>query len=150
MSNKTTTKDVSLEIKEIQESGLRVTEPRKKILHIFESNEDQHFTADMIYSELKKQGENVGFATVYRVLTQFEEAGLLVRHNFDSGHAVFELKKKCHHDHLVCISCGKIIEFLDDSIEARQCKVAKDAGFEVTSHSLTIFGYCSECRGNTK
>lgn len=137
--------NITAEAKEIQESGLRVTEPRKKILHIFESNKDQHFTAEMIYLELKKQKENASLATIYRVLTQFEEVGLLVKHNFEGDHAIFELKKKCHHDHLVCTSCGKIIEFLDDSIEARQCKVAKDLGFEVTNHSLTIFGYCSEC-----
>src|SRR3989344_7847502 len=127
---------------EIRNAGLKVTLPRLKIMKILEDARDQHLSAEEIYKMLLDSGEDVGLATVYRVLTQFETAGLVKRHNFEGGYSVFELDQGEHHDHLVCIICNKIIEFIDESIEQRQKEIAKKAHFAMTDHSLTIYGKC--------
>ena len=126
--------------KELRKAGLKVTLPRLKILEILESDESaQHLSADDVYRELLTAGEDVGLATVYRVLTQFENAGLVIRHNFESGHSVFELSRGEHHDHMVCVDDGEVVEFTDSVIEERQCKIADEAGFEIIDHSLTLY-----------
>ena len=135
-----------MEDNELRKHGLKVTAPRLKIMHIFESNQLRHLSAEDIYQLLQGQNENVSLATIYRVLTQFEAAGLLQRHNFDSGHAVFEMDGGDHHDHLVCVQCGLVKEFFDEVIELRQEVIAKQEGFEISDHSLTIYGLCSQCQ----
>ncbi len=131
---------MSLQNKELRKAGLKVTLPRLKILEILESDQSaQHLSADDVYRELLAAGEDVGLATVYRVLTQFESAGLVIRHNFESGYSVFELSKGEHHDHMVCIENGEVIEFTDQIIEERQRKIAEDAGYEIVDHALTLY-----------
>jgi len=117
-----------------------------KILELLESGQLRHQSAEDIYKALLKQDEEIGLATVYRVLTQFEGAGLVTRHHFEGGQAVFELNQGEHHDHLVCISCGKVVEFLDDVIELHQNKIAKENNFSITEHSLIIYGRCESCQ----
>jgi len=117
-----------------------------KILEFLEASSDRHHSAESIYKTLLNGGEEIGLATVYRVLTQFEAAGLVERHHFESGQAVFELNEQGHHDHIVCVSCGKVEEFFDEMIEARQKEVAKAKGYEVTDHSLTLYGKCPDCQ----
>lgn len=129
----------------LKKAGLKNTGPRRKILEIMETAKDHHFSAEAIYRAFIDQGEDIGLATVYRVLTQFEEAGLVVKHNFEGGQSVFELDTGEHHDHLVCVKCGQVTEFVDKSIEQRQGEVAKEAGFTITDHSLTIYGMCGQC-----
>lgn len=130
---------------ELRNAGLKVTVPRVKILNMLENAEPHHLSAEVIYSSLRETGDDVGLATVYRVLTQFEEAGLVIRHNFDGDHCVFELNKGEHHDHLVCVKCGSVKEFVDDVIEERQIRIAEQAGFEMTDHKLHIYGRCQAC-----
>lgn len=130
---------------ELRRFGLKVTLPRLKVLEILEKADPHHMRAEVVYKQLLDAQEEVGLATVYRVLTQFEGAGLVTRHNFEGGHAVFELNKGGHHDHLVCLKCGKVLEFLDHIIEKRQQKIAKNHGFKITGHSLTIYGLCQGC-----
>ena len=126
--------------KELRRAGLKVTLPRLKILEILESEVTaQHMSADDVYRELLKAGEDVGLATVYRVLTQFESAGLVIRHNFESAHSVFELSRGEHHDHMVCIDNGEVMEFSDPIIEERQQKIAEEAGYELMDHSLVLY-----------
>lgn len=132
---------------ELKKVGLKATLPRLKILNILEHNEQRHLSAEDVYKALLDAGEEVGLATVYRVLTQFEAAGLVKRHNFEGGHAVFELDHGEHHDHMVCVKCGRIEEFLDPTIEDRQRKIARDAGFEMTDHAMYLYGICAQCRG---
>ena len=122
--------------------GLKATLPRLKILDLFEQNNKRHMTAEEIYRLLSDEGQEIGLATVYRVLTQFEQAGLLMRHHFDSDKAVFELNQGDHHDHLVCIQCGKVEEFVDSEIEKRQHRIAKERGFAIHDHSLQIYADC--------
>ncbi|MBZ0067255.1 MAG: ferric iron uptake transcriptional regulator [Thiobacillus sp.] len=122
--------------------GLKATLPRLKILDLFEQNNKRHMTAEEIYRLLSDEGQEIGLATVYRVLTQFEQAGLLIRHHFDSDKAVFELNQGDHHDHLVCIQCGKVEEFVDSEIEKRQHRIAKERGFAIHDHSLQIYADC--------
>jgi Fur family transcriptional regulator, ferric uptake regulator len=124
--------------------GLKATLPRLKILDLFEHSEVRHLTAEDVYKLLLKEGMDIGLATIYRVLTQFEQAGLLIRHHFESGKAVFELNEGGHHDHLVCVQCGHVEEFFDAEIEKRQVKVAKDRGFLIQEHSLQIYATCSK------
>jgi Fur family ferric uptake transcriptional regulator len=112
--------------------GLKATLPRLKILNLFENSDVRHLTAEDVYKVLLKEGMDIGLATIYRVLTQFEQAGILMRHHFESGKAVFELNEGGHHDHIVCIQCGQVEEFFDSEIEKRQIKVAKDRGFHIT------------------
>jgi Fur family ferric uptake transcriptional regulator len=132
---------------ELKKAGLKATLPRQKILHILENKKTRHMRAEEVYAALLDSGEDVGLATVYRVLTQFEAAGIVIRHRFESGHAVFELDDGMHHDHLVCIGCGQVEEFLDPIIEAQQLKVAKEFGFTLTDHSLCLYGKCRKCGG---
>lgn len=129
----------------LKKAGLKVTLPRMKILGLLESSEQRHMTAEDIYRHLMESGEEIGLATVYRVLTQFEGAGLVVRNHFEGGQAVFELSSEHHHDHLVCTNCGKVVEFLNSTIEECQDKVAAEHGFEISDHSLIIYGICPEC-----
>lgn len=127
---------------DIKNAGLKVTMPRVKILKLFETSEVRHLTAEDVYRILLSDGEDVGLATVYRVLTQFEAAGLLVRHHFEGDKSVFELNQGLHHDHLVCLQCGKVEEFCDPDIEKRQEKIAKERGFAIRDHSLYLFADC--------
>ncbi|MEI6304270.1 MAG: ferric iron uptake transcriptional regulator [Betaproteobacteria bacterium] len=122
--------------------GLKVTAPRLKILDLFEKSAVRHLSAEDVYRLLIGEGLDIGLATVYRVLTQFEQAGLLQRHHFESGKAVFELSAESHHDHLVCIQCGRVEEFYDAEIEKRQNKVAKERGFAVREHALYLYAEC--------
>jgi Fur family ferric uptake transcriptional regulator len=122
--------------------GLKVTAPRLKILDLFEKSAVRHLSAEDVYRLLIAEGLDIGLATVYRVLTQFEQAGLLQRHHFESGKAVFELGAESHHDHLVCLQCGRVEEFYDAEIEKRQHKVAKDRGFAVREHALYLYAEC--------
>lgn len=130
----------------LKKAGLKITLPRLKILEILENAKEHHLSAEDIYKELIESGDVIGLATVYRVLTQFEEAGLVVRHHFEGGQSVFELDHGKHHDHLVCVKCGKVEEFVDSVIEKRQQEIAKEAGFMITDHSLNIYGVCSPCQ----
>lgn len=134
------------ESQELKDAGLKITLPRVKILQILESSEVHHVSAEDVYKLLLQNDEEVGLATVYRVLTQFEQAGLVVRHNFEGGHSIFELSSDKHHDHIVCVRCGRVEEFADDEIENLQKKVADKLGFELTDHNLNMYGLCPECR----
>jgi Fur family transcriptional regulator, ferric uptake regulator len=127
---------------EIKNSGLKATLPRIKILEIFQKTAQRHMTAEDVYKALLTEGADIGLATVYRVLTQFEQAGLLSRNHFESGKAVFELNEGHHHDHLVCLSCGRVEEFFDAQIEERQHAIAKERGFELQEHSLALYAAC--------
>ena len=129
---------------DLKNAGLKATLPRLKIINLFEQSPVRHLTAEDVYRKLLAEGLDVGLATVYRVLTQFEQAGLLVRHHFESGKAVFELNQGGHHDHLVCLQCGHVEEFFDSEIEKRQEKVAKDRGFKIHDHSLHIYADCNK------
>ena len=131
-----------MENQDLKKAGLKVTLPRMKILEILESSDKRHLSAEDIYRVLLDAGEDIGLATIYRVLTQFEGAGLVQRHHFESGQAVFELERGKHHDHLICVKCGKIVEFLDEAIESRQKEIAKKNGFQISDHSLIIYGIC--------
>lgn len=129
----------------LKKAGLKVTTPRLKILEILEQAKDHHMSAEGIYKQLLDMGEEIALATVYRVLTQFEEAGLVMRHRFEGDQSVFELDDGKHHDHLVCIKCGRVEEFLDEMIEKRQNEIAADFGFIIKDHSLNIYGVCADC-----
>jgi Fur family ferric uptake transcriptional regulator len=128
-----------LELKHLKKAGLKVTHPRKRILEILETRRSKHQTADDIYRCLLEDGEEIGLATVYRVLNQFESAGLVVKHNFESGQAYYELDSGEHHDHMVCVETGKVIEFVSEEIEAIQHKIAAAHGYEIEDHSLVIY-----------
>jgi Fur family ferric uptake transcriptional regulator len=132
---------------ELKQVGLKVTLPRMKILHILQAHEHQHLTAEDIYKALLEVGEEIGLATVYRVLTQFESAGLVKRHYFEGGQSVFEINQGTHHDHIVCLQCGRIEEFYDKVIEKRQRAIAAKLGFELVDHCLILYGNCthSDC-----
>jgi Fur family ferric uptake transcriptional regulator len=124
--------------------GLKATLPRLRILELFEKSDVRHLAAEDVYKILLKEGTDTGLATVYRVLTQFEQAGLLMRHHFESGKAVFELNQGGHHDHLVCLQCGHVEEFYDDAIEKRQNAIAKERGFTISEHSLHLYVDCTK------
>jgi Fur family ferric uptake transcriptional regulator len=130
--------------RDLKNLGLKATLPRLKVLALFESSAQRHLSAEDVYRMLLNSGEDVGLATVYRVLTQFEHAGLLVRHHFESDKAVFELNQGGHHDHIVCLQCGRVEEFCDEEIEARQQKAASDRGFAIRDHSLHIYADCTK------
>lgn len=129
----------SSENDEIRKAGLKVTLPRVKILQILETSKQRHLSAEDVYKVLLDAGDDVGLATVYRVLTQFESAGLVERHNFDGGHSVFELDRGEHHDHMVCIETGKVIEFHNEKIEELQKQIAEEHGYELSEHSLVLY-----------
>ena len=124
---------------ELKKAGLKVTLPRLRILELLEHDDKNHLSAEEIYRRLIDAGEEVGLATVYRVLTQFEQAGICVRHNFEEGHAVYELTPSDHHDHMVCLETGDVIEFTDDIIEERQKKIAAEEGYEIVDHSMVLY-----------
>jgi Fur family ferric uptake transcriptional regulator len=133
---------------DLRKAGLKATLPRLKILGILEHTKDRHMTAEDVYKTLLDAGEEIGLATVYRVLTQFEGAGLVIRHNFEGGRSVFELDHGSHHDHMVCVECGRVFEFIDLEIEDRQKKVAAREGFVMDDHALYIYGVCQGMREN--
>ena len=137
---------------DLRKAGLKVTLPRIKILELLERDEHHHMSAEEVYKALIEQGEDVGLATVYRVLTQFEQAGIVERHNFENNLSVFEIMQDEHHDHLVCDVCGKIVEFHNEVIEMEQLKVAKEYGFKLSGHSLVMYGICSDqaCQDSIK
>jgi Fur family ferric uptake transcriptional regulator len=133
----------------LKEIGLKATLPRRKVLELFEHSKVRHLSAEDVYKSLMAEGIDIGLATVYRVLTQFEQAGLLSRQHFETGKAVFELNQGGHHDHLVCLQCGKVEEFYDAEIEQRQSEVARKRGFELKGHSLALYADCNkpDCPG---
>lgn len=136
------------DITDLKKAGLKATLPRLKILSILEAAQVRHMTAEDVYKSLLEAGEEVGLATVYRVLTQFETAGLVIRHNFEGGRSVFEMNQGHHHDHMVCVECGKVFEFYDSAIEERQRLVAGKADFVMDEHSLYIYGMCQGMKKN--
>jgi len=131
---------------DLRNAGLKATLPRLKIINVFEASRVRHLSAEDVYRLLIADGVDVGLATVYRVLTQFEQAGLLVRHHFESGKAVYELNDEKHHDHLVCLQCGRVEEFYDAEIEKRQSKIARERGFEISEHALYLYAECTKPR----
>lgn len=137
--------DPDLDLKRV---GLKVTHPRLRILRLLEESEKHHLSAEDVYRMLVEDGDDAGIpiATVYRVLTQFEAAGLIVRHNFGDGASCYELDHGEHHDHILCISCGRVDEFVDEHIEKHQKEVAERMGYEITDHALYIYGVCADCR----
>jgi Fur family ferric uptake transcriptional regulator len=141
---------IDAHVTDLKNTGLRVTTARVSILDVFENSKRRHLTADDVFKTLLKNSLDIGLATVYRVLTQFEHAGILIRSNFESGKAIYELNEGHHHDHLVCIECGNVEEFVDPEIEKRQHKVAKEKGFSVKDHSLTLYGSCKNCCSQNK
>lgn len=136
-----------METHDLRSAGLKVTLPRVKILQILENQAtDRHLTAEQVYKILLSDDEEIGLATVYRVLTQFEAAGLVTRHHFEGGNSVFELSDGDHHDHIMCIKCGKVDEFSDEIIETQQKQIAQRLGYELTAHGLYLYGFCPTCR----
>jgi Fur family ferric uptake transcriptional regulator len=129
-------------VQSLKDIGLKATLPRRKILELFEASKVRHLSAEDVYKALIAEGIDIGLATVYRVLTQFEQAGLLNRNHFETGKAIFELNAGSHHDHLVCLDCGRVEEFYDEEIESRQHKVAVERGFKIAEHALAIYGNC--------
>lgn len=136
-------------IDELKSTGLKATLPRLKILDIFQKGQQRHMTAEDVFRVLLEERSDIGLATVYRVLTQFEQAGILLRSNFESGKAVYELNEGQHHDHFVCTGCGKVEEFYDAEIEKRQNLIAKQKGWLIQDHSMSLYGQCSECAKRT-
>ena len=134
--------DMMKDPQDLKNVGLKATLPRLKVLGLFENSVQRHLSAEDVYRMLLTSGEDVGLATVYRVLTQFEQAGILVRHHFESDKAVFELNQGGHHDHIVCLQCGRVEEFFDEEIEKRQKKAATERGFKIHDHSLYIYADC--------
>ena len=130
---------------DLKQAGLKTTLPRLRVLSILENSKVRHLSAEDVYKELLEDEGSIGLATIYRVLTQFEDAGLVIRHNFEGERSVFELNDEDHHDHMVCVKCGSVTEFLDKRIEAQQDKVAEDHGFTIQDHSLTLYGLCQRC-----
>lgn len=135
-----------MESRELRKAGLKVTLPRVKILDILEQSGIRHHSAEDVYKALLESGEDIGLATVYRVLTQFEAADLVKRHHFEGGHSVFELNQGTHHDHILCVKCGRVDEFVDETIEARQKAIAAELGYEMTDHCLYMYGVCANCK----
>ena len=131
---------------ELKSSGLKATLPRIKILEVFQRTARRHMTAEDVYKALLAEGADIGLATVYRVLMQFEQAALLTRSNFESGKSVFELNEGQHHDHLVCLTCGRVEEFLDPEIEQRQRAIAQERGFELQEHALALYARCTKAQ----
>ncbi len=128
---------------DLKNTGLKVTAPRLKVLDIFQRSAARHLSAEDVYKALLAEQMDIGLATVYRVLTQFEQAGILARSHFETGKAVFELNEGSHHDHLVCLDCGRVEEFFDSKIEERQRKIAEEKGFVLADHALSLYGHCA-------
>ena len=129
---------------DLKSSGLKATLPRLKILEVFQTSDIRHLTAEDVYKHLLTEGSDIGLATVYRVLMQFEQAGILARSHFESGKSVFELNEGTHHDHLLCLTCGRVEEFYDPEIEARQRQIAQARGFELQDHALALYAVCTK------
>lgn len=129
---------------QLKKAGLKVTSPRLKVLEVLKSLKNEHISAEDLYKVMLEQDEEIGLATIYRVLNQFDDAGIVTRHHFEGGKSVFELSNKKHHDHLVCLDCGKVIEFEDQVIEQRQIDVANKNNIELTNHSLYLYGTCTK------
>jgi Fur family transcriptional regulator, ferric uptake regulator len=138
------------ESQELKKAGLKVTLPRTKILEMLEHTTTRHMSAEDVYKRMLESGDDIGLATVYRVLTQFEAAGLVVRHHFEGGHSVFEINQGHHHDHIVCVKCGRVDEFIDEVIEGRQRAIADKLGYDITDHSLYLYGICAGCQGKKR
>ncbi len=136
---------IRMDSTDLKQAGLKTTLPRLRVLSILENSKVKHLSAEDVYKELLEEKESTGLATVYRVLTQFESAGLVIRHNFEGDRSVFELNDEDHHDHMVCVKCGKVIEFFDQRIETQQDKVAESHDFLIQDHSLTLYGLCKHC-----
>jgi Fur family ferric uptake transcriptional regulator len=132
-----------MQIDDLKNTGLKATVPRLKILEVFQRGVQRHMTAEDVFRQLLQNGADIGLATVYRVLTQFEQAGILHRNHFESGKAVYELNEGQHHDHMVCLDCGRVEEFYDPEIEARQQAVAQAKGFEIADHALSLYAHCT-------
>jgi len=137
-------------IDNLKNTGLKATLPRLKILEIFQTHKENHLSAEDIFRILIAQKSDIGLATVYRVLAQFEQAGLLRRSNFEAGKSVYELDEGKHHDHMVCLTCGKVEEFVDDKMEQRQLEIAKQHGFHLEEHSVAMYGTCADCVAKNK
>ena len=137
-----------MESSDLRKVGLKVTLPRMKILDILEGSSARHQSAEDVYKILLGTGEDIGLATVYRVLTQFESAGLVTRHHFEGGHSVFELNQGDHHDHILCVKCGQVDEFVDEIIEQHQKDIAARLGYELTDHCLYMYGICPKCKAS--
>ena len=129
--------------KNLKQAGLKTTQPRLKVLDVLETSQNHHMTAEAVYKRLLETEQEIGLATVYRILTQFETAGLVIRHNFEGGRALYELDNGAHHDHMVCVECGKVFEFVDRTIEQQKRNVAAKAGFTMEDHSLSLYGVCN-------
>lgn len=138
-----------MESEDFKKLGLKATAPRMKILRFLESSQVRHMSAEDVYKALLEVGEDVGLATVYRVLTQFEAAGLVTRHHFEGGNSVFEIESGEHHDHILCVECGRVDEFVDETIESRQRKIAEEKGYAITDHALYIYGVCTACQNKS-
>ncbi len=132
-------------MKELKKVGLKVTIPRVTILELLQNSDKNHYSAEQVFTELRENGHEIGLATVYRVLSQFEQAGILIKHNFEGGQAVFELDTGEHHDHLICINCNKIIEFHDKKLEDSQKRIAKLYDFVLEDHNMVLYGVCKDC-----
>jgi Fur family ferric uptake transcriptional regulator len=139
-----------MESQDLKKAGLKATLPRLKILNFLEHSDVRHMTAEDVYKALLESGEEIGLATVYRVLTQFETAGLVTRHHFEGAQSVFELNEGSHHDHILCVKCGRVDEFMDPTIEERQRSIAQKLGYTMTDHSLYIYGVCPDCQKKAK
>ena len=137
-------------VAQLKDSGLKVTGPRLKILDLFEARPDEHMSAEDVYRLLLEERIKIGVATIYRVLTQFEQAGILLRHHFETGKAVYELNRGGHHDHIVCIKCGKVTEFHNEEIETLQQHIAEENGYRIVDHALYMYGVCSDCQSKEK
>ncbi len=131
---------------DLKSAGLKITIPRLRILEIFQNSSTRHLSAEDVYKSLLSENMDIGLATVYRVLTQFEQAGILMRNHFEHGKATFELNEGEHHDHLICLNCNKVEEFFDSIIENRQHEIAEQYGFSLKGHSLSLYGLCANCR----
>ena len=129
---------------QLKEAGLKVTSPRLKVLEVLKATPDQHVSAEELYKMMIEQDEEIGLATIYRVLNQFDDAGIVTRHHFEGGKSVFELSDKHHHDHLVCLKCGRVIEFEDEVIEERQLRISEKYNIKLTHHSLYLYGECND------
>ncbi len=139
---------MGLDRAELKRAGLKATFPRIRILELLEHDQNQHHSAESIYKTLLELGEEISLATIYRVLTQFETAKIVCRHRFEDGRAIYELNNGEHHDHIVCMKCGRVEEFVDELIEKRQREITLKAGFEMTDHNLTIYGICCSCKSS--
>lgn len=137
-------------IAQLKDNGLKVTGPRLKILDLFEAHPEEHLSAEEVYRMLLEEGVEIGVATIYRVLTQFEQAGILLRHHFETGKAVYELNGGDHHDHIVCVKCGKVTEFHSEEIESLQNRIAEQNGYRIVDHALYMYGICNPCQKKEK